>query len=106
MKTWIVGGVLIGGAVAAGVYLTPTKSVAPAPTPVVAEAPPAAVDPAAPVVLADVVNVTGIDALLDPPQIPVADSDVPAAGVVVSVSADHVPAARPAVPPTIPAAAD
>jgi hypothetical protein len=106
MKTWLVGGVVVGAVVVAGVFFSPPKSIAPAPAVVVAEAPPVAVDPVAPVVLADVVNVTSIDALLDPPQIPVADSDVPTAGVVVSVSADHLPAVRPAVPPTIPAAAD
>lgn len=106
MKTWVVGGVCVAGAVAVGAYLVPTKS--PAPVPVVAGSTPAPVapPPAGPVVLADVVNVTDIDALLDPPRIPVADADVPAAAVVVSVAADHAPAARTAIPSAIPAAAD
>lgn len=106
MKTWIAGGLCVAGAVAVGAVLVPTKPPTPAPAVVEAAPAPVPVDPVAPVVLADVVNVTDIDALLDPPQIPVADADAPPAAVVVSVPADHVPASRPAVPPTLPAAAD
>ena len=106
MKTWIVGGVFVAGAVAVGAYFVPLKPATPVPTPLVAEAPPVTVAPAAPVVLADVVNVTNIDALLDPPQIPVADADAPPVSVVVDVTADHAPAIRTALPSAIPAAAD
>ena len=73
---------------------------------VVVEAAPAPVAAVSPVVLADVVNVTDIDALLDPPQIPVADADAAPTPIMVSVLPDHVPAIRPALPPTIPAASD
>ena len=103
MKTWMIGGLLV--AIAGTAYYVARKPDAQPPAPVV-EASPVPDAPAVPVVLPDVVNVTNIDALLDPPQIPVADSDAPPTAVVVDFAADHVPAIRPTLPLTIPAAAE
>ena len=102
MKTWMIGGLLV--AIAGTAYFVARK--ADAPVTAAVEVAPTPVAPATPVVLPDVVNVTNIDALLDPPRIPVADSDTPALPVVVDFAADHVPAIRPALPLTIPAAAE
>lgn len=103
MKTWLVGGAVVACGV--GVYVT-TRS----PQEVTAPAAPSHVTPRtvapAPAAIPDVVNVANIDHLLDPPSIPVADSDAPPSPVVVSVSADHVPAPRAAAPVALPRAAD
>ena len=104
MKTWMIGGLLV--AIAGTAYFVARTPDAPLSVPAVVEAAPAPDAPAVPAVLPDVVNVTNIDALLDPPQIPVADSDTPALPVVVAFAADHVPAIRPALPLTIPTAAE
>ena len=103
MKTWMIGGLLV--AIAGTAYYVARNPDTQPPAPVV-EATPGPAAPAVPDVLPDVVNVTNIDALLDPPRIPAADGDAPALPVVVDFAADHVPAIRPTLPPTIPAAAE
>ena len=104
MKTWIVGGLIAAGAV--GVYVTSGARVAPAPTPA-PPASPAPVTPAhVPATLPVVVNVADIDHLLDPPSIPVADTDESFVPVLVTVAADHSPAPRASAPVVLPRAAD
>lgn len=69
MRNWVIGGALVGFAVVAGqqFFAQPNTPVVRPPEPViVAEAP----KPAAPVVLNHVIDVTDIDALLDPPPEP------------------------------------
>jgi hypothetical protein len=109
MKTWLIAGAVVGLA-GVGVYLTtahrprPTEAVPPVSAPLAAEP-----TPPAPVVLAQVVDVTDIDALLDPPAIPA--SDPPAAGPMVTAVGFDDPPAPPVPPPAaavvpIPAATD
>lgn len=98
MNGWMLGG-LAGACFGVCVYLATGKSpeVVPAvamrtPTPVVAPA-----KPPAPVVLPNVVEVTNLDPLLDPPEKPVV-------GVPFETDASDFPAAVPPAPPIPPAA--
>jgi hypothetical protein len=109
MKHWVVGG-LLAAAAGSGVYLVTMKKEAPAPAappedPAVAVAAPA---PLAPAVLPEVVEVTDIDPLLDPPA-PV-DEPAPAAGPILTAldpSPEPAPAHDPgSAPPVIPPALD
>ena len=107
MRKWLGGGAILAAA-AVGTYFILPKPTPPAPpAPVVAAAP--APGPAQPVVLAEVVDVTDIESLLDPPKIPLAD---PAdRGPVVTAVGLETPAAPSAVVPAaavvpIPAAID
>jgi hypothetical protein len=98
MKHWTIGG-LVGACVGVSIYLVATQKPATAPvahqetaaTPAQPQAPPA------PVVLAQVVDVTDIDPLLDPPAKPVAgvpfDSDS-TAPVSASPAPERIPPAR------------
>src|SRR5262245_13049013 len=100
MKSWIIVG-LAAACLSVGAYLVTAKK----PAPVVATttgSPPAAAtpaSPAAPVVLADVVEVTDLDPLLDPPAKPVA-------GVPFDADDATAPASAPAAPERIPPAVD
>ena len=101
MKTWIVGA-LVGACVGVVLYLVLFQKAAPSqesrhepPAP----PPPAPAAPVAPVVLADVVEVTDIDHLLDPPAKPVT-------GVPFDGPPTTVPVSIPAEPERIPPAAD
>ena len=100
MKKWGIGGAVIGFALV-WVILAPPKPhpVAPAlpPAPVAAVAPPT---PPESVVLVRVVDVTDIDALLDPPPVP--DADV----IPVGFEEPAAPAVTPAmdampIPPAV-----
>jgi hypothetical protein len=99
MKRWIIGWV-VGACVGVGVYLLVTRKPAAAPTnlpdaPAVAVAP---ATPAAPVVLAEVVEVTDLDPLLDPPAKPVVGAPFDAEPATVPVS---VPNAPQRIPPAV-----
>jgi hypothetical protein len=101
MKSWIVGA-LVGACVGVVLYLVLSQKAAPSqesryepPAP----PPPAPAAPVAPVVLADVVEVTDIDHLLDPPAKPL--SGVPFDGAPTTE-----PVSIPAGPKRIPPAAD
>lgn len=98
MRLWMIGGVAAAWA-GLGVYVLLANKNAPAPAaPEVAAtvAPPA--DPPPPVVLADVIELTDLDPLLDPP-------DRPAAGVPFDET-PAVPADAAPDPAFIPPAAD
>jgi hypothetical protein len=99
MKHWTIGG-LVGACVGVSIYLLATQK--PAPAPVIHQEPaatPAAPQaPRAPVVLAQVVEVTDIDPLLDPPAKPV--------GGVPFDGEPTMPVSNPPVPERIPPARD
>ena len=65
MKMWLIGGTVVG-LLGASLYLAAVKRNAPAPA-IPAEAEPVVVVSAAPHASTEVVDVTDIDALLDPP---------------------------------------
>jgi len=109
MKSWIIVG-LTAACLSVGAYLVTAKkptagSVAsPASQSRLQATPPekpaaAPAKPAPPVVLADVVEVTDLDPLLDPPARPVV-------GAPFDAEAAVVPASAPAAPDRIPPAAD
>jgi hypothetical protein len=98
MKWWMIGGVA-SACLSLSVYLLMTNHDAPqAPQtddlPIVATAP---ISPKIPVVLAEVVDVTDLDPLLDPPTRPVAgvpfDSDPPVTPVTTPGVPDRIPLA-------------
>jgi hypothetical protein len=110
MRQWVVGGLLVA-ATGSGVYLVTMKKEAPAPSappeaPAVASA---ALIPPAPAVLPEVVEVTDIDPLLDPPAAP-ADEPTPTADPILTAFDPHpepAPAHVPgSAPPVIPPALD
>lgn len=89
MKMWVIGGAVVAtvgvGAFVATTKPEPASSVVVQPEPVVTAAP--AAIPALPVpqVLTEVVDVTDIDPLLDPPVIPVAEPSAPAGPMLSAV---------------------
>lgn len=100
MKTWVVGA-LAGACVGVVIYLLlSSKSAPPANTRLEPTPPPAATPaPPAPVVLTEVVEVTGIDHLLDPP----AKQET---GVPFDDASSTLPVSAPAESERIPRAAD
>lgn len=105
MRSWVIGGCAIVIVVVAAVVFTPPKSEPPAlPAPKPSASAPVAVTPppTEPALLADVIDVTDIDALLDPPAIPLADPG-PSVPMLTAVGYE-VPAPRPAEPtePVVP----
>lgn len=114
MKTWMLGAV-IGALAGASLYLTLTHRSSPPPAVPVERAAPQAVTtappkPPAPLVLPQVVDVTDIDPLLDPPAIPAAEPAAPAGPTITRVGYEDtapMPAAPAAdVKPIPPAATD
>jgi len=101
MKTWLIGAV-IGALTGASLYLTlmhrssppPAVAVNPAAPQAVTTAPP---KPPAPLVLPQVVDVTDIDPLLDPPAIPAAEPAAPAGPTITRVGYEEA-APMPVVP--------
>lgn len=97
MKNWIIGG-LLGACIGVWIYLALMKH--PAPAPATIQEPQAEIAtpavPAAPIVLGEVVEVTNIDPLLDPPSRPVigVPFDTEPVAVPVSVAApERIPPA-------------
>jgi hypothetical protein len=104
MRNWVIGGCVVAIVVVAAVVFTPSKAKPPAPPalkpPATAPAPVAMTPPPTePAVLTEVVDVTDIDPLLDPPAIPLADPG-PSVPMLTAVGYE-VPAPRPAEP-TVP----
>jgi hypothetical protein len=98
MKNWIIGG-LLGACIGVWLYLALIKHPESAPA-AIQEPPAVAASPAAPapaVVLAEVVEVTNIDPLLDPPSRPVIGVPFDAEPVAAPVSA----AAPERIPPAV-----
>ena len=107
MRNWVIGGCVVAIVVVAAVVFTPPK-----PAPVtqvpgdysirIEPNPPKSPPTTEPTVLAEVVNVTDIDPLLDPPAIPQADSE-PLVPMLTAVGYE-IPAPRPVEPtePVVP----
>lgn len=101
MKTWMLGGV-IGALAGASLYLTLAQRSSPPPAVPVGSAAPQAVTTAppklpVPLVLPQVVDVTDIDPLLDPPTIPAAEPAAPAGPTITRVGYEEA-APMPVVP--------
>jgi hypothetical protein len=104
MKTWFLGGLAVVGVAGTTYVLRPTPAIAPVvdPAPVVVPS----LDVDATLIPPPVVNVTNIDALLDPPQIPVAAGEFTPTPVTVDVPDEHVRRPFVAIPTAIPPARD
>ena len=106
MKTWLIGATLVA-LLAASMVLTALKrnnsvsAVPAAPLPEIVEVAsrPA---PREPIVLPQVVDVTDIDALLDPPAIPRSDSPTVAGPSLIRVGYEEPAAATPQTSPAMP----
>jgi hypothetical protein len=103
MRTWVIGGCLLGVVVISALVFAPNGEPPAPPTPIPVAAPALGAGlprPPEPAVLPEVVEVTDIDPLLDPPAIPVAE----ASPAVPTLRAVGYETPAPAPPPAATAA--
>jgi hypothetical protein len=104
MKTWMICGLTLA-MVGTGFYLTTRKPPAPLTEPVIPQIDtpiPAAAPQPESLTLTQVVDVTDIDSLLDPPPIPVAAASVESGPMLIRVGYEEPAAVKPAETPVVP----